>query len=96
MTSHYPQWLQSVVSASAAELGIELENKDLISDHRSFALAGVPAISIQSQEHHIHSPDDTSDNLVPATVATGGQLAAFILCRLSSHRRAWIAPASAP
>ena len=51
-------------------------------DHRSFALAGVPAISIQSKEHTIHSAEDTSDKLVPETIASAARLAVEILGRL--------------
>lgn len=81
-TSYYPEWLHTVVTQSASVLGIEALHLDLISDHRTFALAGVPAISIQSKQHHIHSKDDTADVLVPATVTSGARLAAKILCEL--------------
>jgi Iap family predicted aminopeptidase len=87
LASCYPGWLQSVVEESVADLGMELVHLDLISDHRSFALAGVPAISIQSKEHHIHSKQDTGDRLVPETIAAAGQLAAEILCRLQDHEQ---------
>ena len=84
-TSHYPEWLYEIVNQSAADLGIEIVHLDLISDHRTFALAGVPAISIQSREHHIHSKQDTADALVPETIAAGAKLAARILCRLQTR-----------
>ena len=81
-SGYYPGWLHDVVKRSAADLGVEVVHLDLISDHRTFALSGVPAISVQSKEHNIHSKDDTADNLVPETVAAGGKLAARILCEL--------------
>ncbi len=81
-SSYYPEWLHTVVTQSASDLGIEVVHLDLISDHRTFALAGVPAISIQSKEHHIHSKDDTADVLVPETITAGARLAARILCEL--------------
>ena len=81
-SGYYPGWLHGVVTQSASDLGIEVVHLDLISDHRTFALAGVPAISIQSKEHHIHSPEDTADVLVPETVTAGARLAAKILCEL--------------
>ena len=83
-SSYYPEWLHSVVTQSASDLGIEVVHLDLISDHRTFALAGVPAISIQSKEHHIHSKDDTADVLVPETITAGARLAARILCELQA------------
>jgi len=82
LTSDYPAWLREVVDQSAADLGIEVAHLDLISDHRTFALAGVPAISIQSKEHHIHSPEDTAGVLVPETVGNCALLAAEIVDRL--------------
>lgn len=91
-TSNYPPWLQQVVAQSAAELGIEVVELDLISDHRTFALAGIPAISIQSKEHHIHSPEDTADVLVLETIEAGTRLAAEIIVRLGLGTRPPAAP----
>ena len=85
LTSNYPEWLQNVVTQSATDLGIEVVHLDLISDHRTFALAGVPAISIQSKEHRIHTKKDTADVLVPETIAACARLAAKILCRLQDR-----------
>lgn len=82
LTSDYPDWLHSVVEQSADHLGIEVAHLDLISDHRTFARAGIPAISIQSKEHHIHSEEDTAGVLVPATVDSCVRLATEILRRL--------------
>lgn len=82
LTSTFPDWLQQTVAESAAALGIDAFQLDLISDHRSFAHAGVPAISVQSKEHRIHSRDDTADGLVPETVARCVGLAAEIVARL--------------
>jgi hypothetical protein len=82
LTSRYPGWLQQVVAAAAEELGLEVTEVDLISDHRTFALAGIPAISIQSREHHIHSAEDTAAVLVPETVAASMELVAAIMDRL--------------
>jgi Iap family predicted aminopeptidase len=84
-TSNYPEWLHRVVTQSATDLGIEIVHLNLISDHRTFALAGVPAISIQSKEHHIHSKEDTADVLVAETIASGARLAARILCELQGR-----------
>lgn len=84
-TSNYPEWLYEIVTRSAADLEIEIVHLDLISDHRTFALAGVPAISIQSREHHIHSTEDTADVLVPETIDACARLAADILCRLQTR-----------
>ena len=81
-SGYYPEWLHGVVTESASDLGFEVVHLDLISDHRTFALAGVPAISIQSKEHHIHSKDDTVENLVPETVTAAAKLATKILCEL--------------
>ena len=52
-----------IISASAENLNIEVKNQHLMSDHLSFAQAGVPAISIQSREHTIHSASDTFENI---------------------------------
>lgn len=85
-TSDYPEWLHGVVTRTAADLHMEVVYLDLISDHRTFALAGVPAISIQSREHRIHSTEDTADVLVPETIDACATLAAEILCRLQNSR----------
>lgn len=82
LTSNYPGWLLQVVSESCAELGLELIQADLISDHRTFALAGIPAISIQSREHHIHSVEDVADVLVAETVDVAMTLATEIVDHL--------------
>jgi Zn-dependent M28 family amino/carboxypeptidase len=84
-TSCYPDWLHGLVARSADELGIELIHLDLISDHRSLAFAGVPAIGIQSKEHHIHSADDTAAHVVPETEGAGAALAIRVLCRLQGR-----------
>jgi Iap family predicted aminopeptidase len=85
-SSNYPPWLHGVVVQSASDLGIEIVHLDLISDHRTFAFAGVPAISIQSKEHQIHSEKDTADALVAETIDSGARLAVRILCRLQEGR----------
>lgn len=78
----YPAWLQAVVADAAAELQLEPRERGLMSDHCTFAQAGVPAISIQSGTHRIHSEADTVDALVPATVEAGTRLAAAIVWQI--------------
>lgn len=85
-STDYPEWFHEVVTRSGEDLGIEVVQLDLISDHRTFALAGVPAISIQSKEHRIHSDEDTAEALVADTIDACARLAVRILCRLQGER----------
>jgi Iap family predicted aminopeptidase len=78
----YPDWLQGVVADAASQLGVATRERSLMSDHCTFAQAGIPAISIQSGKHRIHSEADTVDALVPATVDAGARLAAAIVWQL--------------
>ena len=77
-----PEWLEKAVAGAAAETGIELGRRSLISDHRSFTQAGVPATSIQSGKHTIHSPEDTADKLDAANVGEACTVAAALIRRL--------------
>ena len=63
MASNYPEWVQAVVDSAASDLKTEVYNQHLMSDHLTFAGAGVPAISIQSREHTIHSEADIPENI---------------------------------
>lgn len=83
-----PPWLDRAVQDSAAALGLELRTRSLMSDHRTFTQAGVPAISIQSGRHTIHSPDDTADRLVPETIGRAGALASRIVWTVLQRRAA--------
>lgn len=79
-----PDWLEDAAAEAAKEAGVELGRRSLISDHRSFARAGVPATSIQSGKHTIHSPDDTVENLDVAVVDAGCRVAEALIRRLAS------------
>lgn len=63
MATNYPEWLQKIVQESAEKTNIAIKQRHLMSDHQSFAQAGVPSISIQSRDHTIHVPEDTVDKL---------------------------------
>ncbi len=82
--SHSPEWLERAVSAATADAGVEVGRRNLISDHRSFAQAGVPATSIQSGKHTIHSPEDTADRLDAANVGEACAVAAALIRRLAA------------
>lgn len=82
LASNYPDWLQAIVAESAAALGCEVTSRNLISDHQTFAQAGVPAISFQSRRHSIHSPQNTADKLVTATVDATARLAGLAIERV--------------
>jgi Iap family predicted aminopeptidase len=79
MAENYPEWLSQIVDSSSA---IPVRSIHLMSDHISFAAAGVPAISIQSQKHSIHKPEDTAENINKANVEKSLNLAIGILNRL--------------
>lgn len=70
MANNYPEWVQNVVDSAANLLEMDIYTKSLLSDHLSFAQAGIPAISIQSREHQIHSINDTPENLNSETIAS--------------------------
>jgi len=83
----YPQWLQQFVASAATTLKMEVSHGDLISDHQSFAQAGVPAISIQSRKHSIHSPGDTMEKLDAGTLRKCSALAVEILRAIAFDER---------
>lgn len=83
MCSYYPDWLQERVGRVQSELGLDARNQQLMSDHLSFAQAGVPAISIQSRKHTIHSPADTVANLNRDSILACFDLAIAIALNIS-------------
>jgi Iap family predicted aminopeptidase len=92
VTTCYPGWLQEIVGESAKELGLEPKQRNLISDHRTFMQAGVPAISIQSARHTIHSTGDTGEKLQAETIGKAGALAAAVLWKVEGRSRARVTP----
>jgi hypothetical protein len=70
MANNYPEWAQNIVDSAAKALDMEIYTRLLMSDHLSFAQAGIPAISIQSREHQIHSINDTPENMNSETIAS--------------------------
>lgn len=68
--NNYPKWVQDIVDSAANALDMEIYTRSLMSDHLSFAQAGIPAISIQSREHQIHSVNDTPKNMNSETIAS--------------------------
>ncbi len=67
-SSYYPEDLSAKVSACADAAGITVSQKQLMSDHQVFALCGIPALSLQSSRHHIHSAGDLPQNLNSSTI----------------------------
>ena len=82
MANNYPEWAQNIVDSAAKALDMEIYTKSLMSDHLSFAQAGIPAISIQSREHQIHSINDTPENMNSETIASCFLLSWEVLKRL--------------
>ena len=68
--NNYPKWVQDIVDSAANALDMEIYTRSMMSDHLSFAQAGIPAISIQSREHQIHSVNDTPKNMNSETIAS--------------------------
>jgi hypothetical protein len=79
-----PGWLEKAAADAAKEVGVELGRRSLISDHRSFTQAGVPATSIQSGKHTIHSPEDTVEDLDVEVVDAGCRVAEALIRRLTA------------
>ena len=83
---HHPSIISLITSSSGSEnirdlitkasqlSGVDYSKRNLLSDHLAFAAAGVPAISIQTQKHHIHSTDDRVQNLNMESVVRCYQL----------------------
>ena len=82
MANNYPEWAQNIVDSTANALDMEIYTRSLMSDHLSFAQAGIPAISIQSREHQIHSINDTPENMNSETIASCFLLSWEVLKRL--------------
>lgn len=94
VTTCYPDWLQQVVGECAKDLGLEPRQRNLVSDHRTFMQAGVPAISIQSGQHTIHSAGDTGEKLRAETIGKAGALAAAVLWKVGGRIPAPFTPPS--
>jgi hypothetical protein len=82
MANNYPEWAQNIVDRAAKALDMEIYTRSLMSDHLSFAQAGIPAISIQSREHQIHSINDTPENMNTETIASCFMLSWEVLKKL--------------
>ncbi len=78
-----PPWLETAAAAAAGDAGVDLGRRSLISDHRAFTAAGVPATSIQSGRHTIHTPADTPDRIDVDTVDAGCRVALGLVRRLA-------------
>jgi hypothetical protein len=85
MASNYPEWVQEIVDSAGTSLEVTVYNAHLMSDHLSFAGAGVPAISIQSRKHSIHSAEDTFENINSESVASCFGLSLEILKRVMAR-----------
>lgn len=83
MSTYFPEWLQQRVDTISRKLDMEPLNMHLMSDHLSFAQAGVPAISIQSRKHTIHSPGDKVEKLNRQSIASCYNLALSVVINLS-------------
>lgn len=85
MAVNYPEWLAKMISDCSQELDIPIKHRHLMSDHESFAYAGVPAISIQSRDHTIHVPEDVLKNLNRKTIEKNTLLALKLIEKIMNQ-----------
>ncbi len=59
-----PEWLRAAIEESGKELGYEINPSYMMgSDHRSFALAGIPSTGISIAGNKHHSPEDIPEQI---------------------------------
>ncbi len=70
-----PEWLRTAIEESGKELGYEITPSYMMgSDHRNFALAGIPATNISVTGNKHHSPEDTPDQVNMESLQKAGRI----------------------
>jgi len=83
VTSNVPQWLQQALKSTAKELHIDMiPSRGMGSDHQVFAQAGVAATNINISGAKSHTPEDTPEQITPASLEKAGQFVVGVVAKL--------------
>ncbi len=83
IASDVPEWLKSALSSAAGGLDVEfVPSRDMGSDHRVFAQAGIPATNVTISGGSSHSPDDDPAHIVPTSLEQAARLVLGVLTRV--------------
>jgi Zn-dependent M28 family amino/carboxypeptidase len=75
-----PEWLRTAIEESGKELGYEINPSYMMgSDHRSFALAGIPATGIAITGNKHHSPEDTPEQVNMESLQKAGRIVSRVI-----------------
>lgn len=80
MASCLPEWLPAAIEESGKELGYTIApSRQMGSDHRIFAQAGIPATDIAISGCKLHSPEDTPQQVNKESLEKAGNLVARVI-----------------
>jgi hypothetical protein len=75
-----PEWLRSAIEEVGKELGYEINPSYMMgSDHRSFALAGIPATNIAISGNIHHSPEDIPEQVNLDSLEKAGRIVSKVI-----------------
>ncbi len=75
-----PEWLRTAIEESGKELGYEINPSYMMgSDHRSFALAGIPATGIAITGNKHHSPEDIPEQVNLDSLQKAGRIVSRVI-----------------
>jgi Zn-dependent M28 family amino/carboxypeptidase len=87
--NYVPAWLEDVINVSSASTGIAIKgSRGMGSDHQAFALAGVPATNIAIGGLPSHTPEDTSDRILPASLEKAARFVEAVVRQAAPNKEA--------
>jgi Zn-dependent M28 family amino/carboxypeptidase len=85
--SNIPEWLSTAIERSVEELEYSFSPaRGMGSDHRLFALAGIPATGIAIVGNPNHTASDTVEKVRADSLAAAGRIVARVIQRLERER----------
>jgi hypothetical protein len=78
-----PEWLRATIEETGKELGYEITPSYMMgSDHRSFALAGIPSTGISISGNKHHSPGDIPEQVNMESLEKAGRIVSGVIERI--------------
>jgi len=75
-----PEWLRTAIEESGKDLGYEINPSYMMgSDHRSFALAGIPSTGISIAGNQHHSPEDIPEQVDMESLQKAGRIVSRVI-----------------
>lgn len=83
-----PEWLRKTIEESGKELGYEINPSYMMgSDHRSFALAGIPATGIAISGNKHHTPEDTPEQVNMESLQKAGRIVSRVIEKIMATKK---------